>query len=242
MPQWGWPFGPGAHAGSHVWQVLLAPHGCSGKGAHWEMSPMSSFQSQTAKSSSQEHCGYSSLGAGPFGFSMPGTWERPGGKCSGHNRPFHQVHPGVCNKDPNRLRQRQRPCGTSSLSTMVFPKKYSPIRDTILRVSWWLTSVSWWECKKYGPVCIICRPMVNVKDSIPLWTICLGHYPRKRSHSGRLTLEHWSMRTTALEIRPWGSAPTTSCLIDNLAFQLMWHLVWLHAPSQSQTPPNLLRS
>ena len=38
---------------------------------------MSSFQSQAAKSSSQEHCGHSSLGAGPFGFSMPGTWERP---------------------------------------------------------------------------------------------------------------------------------------------------------------------
>ena len=101
MPRWGWPFGPRMHAGSHAWQVLLAPHGCSGKGAHREMSPMSSFHSQTAKSSSREHCGHSSLGAGPFGFSMPGTWERLGGKCSGHNRPFHQVCPGVCNKDPN---------------------------------------------------------------------------------------------------------------------------------------------
>ena len=75
------------------------------------MSPMSSFQSQTAKSSHQEHRGHSSLGASPFGFSMPGTWERPGRKCSGHNRPFHQVHPGICNKDPNGSDNGKDPVG-----------------------------------------------------------------------------------------------------------------------------------
>ena len=46
-------------------------------------------------------------------------------------------------------------------------------------------------------------------------------YPRKRSQSGRITLEHWSMHTTALKTQPWGSAPTTSCLADNLTFWLM---------------------
>ena len=125
---------------------------------------------------------------------------------------------------------------------MVFPKKYSPIRDTIWRVSWWLTSVSWWECERYGPARIVHRPMVNVKDSIPPWSICLGPYPRKRSQSGRITLEHWSMRTTTLETQPQGSAPTTSCLVDDLAFQLMWHLVWLHAPSRSQIQLGSLKS
>ena len=34
------------------------------------------------------------------------------------------------------------------------------------------------------------------------------------------------------------SAPTTSCLVDNLTFRLMWHLVWLHALSQSQIQPS----
>ena len=77
MPWWGWSFGPGVHAWSHAWQVLLASYGCTGKGAHREVSPMFSFQSQTAKSASQKHCGHSSSGAGPPWLSMPGTWERP---------------------------------------------------------------------------------------------------------------------------------------------------------------------
>ena len=34
------------------------------------------------------------------------------------------------------------------------------------------------------------------------------------------------MHITALTTQPQGSAPTTSCLVENLAFQLMWHLVW----------------
>ena len=84
--------------------------------------------------------------------------------------------------------------------------------------------------------------MVNVKDSTPLWSICWEPYPRKRSQSRRITLEHWSLPITALKMQPWGSAPTISCLVDNLAFWLMWHLVWLHAPSQSQTQLNLSKS
>ena len=60
--------------------------------------------------------------------------------------------------------------------------------------------------------------MVNVKDSTPLWSICL---------------------VPAFEIQPQGSAPTISCLVDNLAFWLMWHLVWLHTPSRSQTQQNM---
>ena len=48
------------------------------------------------------------------------------------------------------------------------------------------------------------------------------------------------MPITALKTQPWGSAPTISCLVDNLTFWLMWHLVWLHAPSQSQTQLNFV--
>ena len=139
-------------------------------------------------------------------------------------------------------RQWWRPYGTSSLFTMFFPKRFWQIKDATLRVSWWLTSMSWWECRRYRPVRIIHRPMVNVKHSTPLWLICLEPCPRKRSQSGRITLEHWSMPMIALKIWPQGSAPTISCLVDNLTFWLMWHLVWLHTPSWSQTQPNLSKS
>ena len=81
------------------------------EGAHREMSPMFSFQSQTAKSTSQKYHGHSSPGASPSGFSMPGTWERPGRKCSGNNRPFHQVCPGICYKDPNGSNNGKDPVG-----------------------------------------------------------------------------------------------------------------------------------
>ena len=40
MPWWGWQFMPWANVRSHVWPVLLAPHGCPGKGAHWQVLPM----------------------------------------------------------------------------------------------------------------------------------------------------------------------------------------------------------
>ena len=72
---------------------------------------MFSFQSQTARSTSQKYHGHSSPGAGPSGFSMPGTWEGPGGKCSGNNRSFHLVCPGICNKDPNSSNNGKDPVG-----------------------------------------------------------------------------------------------------------------------------------
>ena len=75
------------------------------------MLPMFSFQSQTAKSTSRKYHGHSSPGASPSRFSMPGTWERPGRKCSGNNRPFHQVCPGVCYKDPNSSNNGKDPVG-----------------------------------------------------------------------------------------------------------------------------------
>ena len=58
----------------------------------------------------------------------------------------------------------------------------------------------------------------------------------------KIMLQHWSMHITALETQPQGSVSTTSCSVDNLAFQLMWHLVWLHTPSRSQTQQSLSKS
>ena len=40
MPWWGWSSRPGMHAWSHVWPVLLALHGCSGKGTYWKVLPL----------------------------------------------------------------------------------------------------------------------------------------------------------------------------------------------------------
>ena len=63
--------------------------------------PCLAFKARQPKAPLKKYHGHSSLGASPSRFSMSGTWERPGGKCSGNNRPFHQVCPGVCYKDPN---------------------------------------------------------------------------------------------------------------------------------------------
>ena len=134
-----------------------------------------------------------------------------------------------------------KPYGTSSLSTLGYPKRSSWIMDETLKVSWWLTSVSWWGHGKCGPAHTICKPMASVKDSIPPWLICLGPYPRKRNQSGRITLECWFMCTTAPEIQLQGSAPTFSCLGDNLISSSTSCLVWLHAQSWNQTHPSLYR-
>ena len=101
-----------------------------------------------------------------------------------------------------------KPYGTSSLSTMGYPERSPWIKVKTLKVSWWLTSVNWWGCGKYvdQPV-----PSANQqpvwKDSISPWSICLGPYPRKRSQSGRNTLEHWSMHITAPENSATGFSP-----------------------------------
>ena len=134
-----------------------------------------------------------------------------------------------------------KPYGTSSLSTMGYPKRSSWIKAITSRVSWWLISVSWWEHRKCGLVHTIHRPVVSVRDLIPFWSICLGYYPRKRSQSGKITLECWSMHITVPKIQPQGSAPTFSCLGDTLISQSMLPLVWLHKPSWNQIPPNLCR-
>ena len=49
MPWWGWPSRPGANARPHTWLVLLASHGCSGKGAHWQVLPMPYLPGQAAQ-------------------------------------------------------------------------------------------------------------------------------------------------------------------------------------------------
>ena len=50
------------------------------------------------------------------------------------------------------------------------------------------------------------------------------------------------MHITAPETQLQGSAPTFSCLGDNLISPLMLHLIWLHEQSQSQTPLSLYKN
>ena len=110
------------------------PHmACSGKGAHREVSPMFSFQSQTAKSTSWKYHGHSSSGVGPPWLSMPGTWEGPGRKCSGDHRPFHQVHSGICNKNPISTNDGKDPMG----------QIYCPLWST-QKDSYW-SGMKFWE-------------------------------------------------------------------------------------------------
>ena len=78
-------------------------------------------------------------------------------------------------------KQLLKPSGTNSLSTMGCLKRSSRIKAITSRVGWWLTSVSWWEHRKCRLVHTFCRPMASVRDLTPLWSICLGCYPRRRS-------------------------------------------------------------
>ena len=49
MPWWGWSFGTGGHAWYHVWQILLASFGCSGKRAHRKCCPCLAFKARQPK-------------------------------------------------------------------------------------------------------------------------------------------------------------------------------------------------
>ena len=110
-----------------------------------------------------------------------------------------------------------------------------------LWVSCWLTSVSWWEHKRYGQAHTIYRPMVSVRGSTPLWLVCWECYPQRRSQRGRTTLEHWFVPINVPKIQLQGSAPATWCMGDNPTFQLMLPLAWHHTQQQHQTPWNLCK-
>ena len=59
----------------------------------------------------QKHHGHTSSRAGPPQLHVSGTWKGPGRECSGSNRPFHQVCPGLCHQNPNCLNDCQNPMG-----------------------------------------------------------------------------------------------------------------------------------
>ena len=75
VPWQGWTFGPGVHAWSHVWQVLLASHGCSGKRTHWEVPSMPCLQSQAAQSPPLKDHGHIPSRVCPPQSPLPGTWK-----------------------------------------------------------------------------------------------------------------------------------------------------------------------
>ena len=75
------------------------------------MSHVSCFQSQAGKMPPQKHHGHTSSRVGPHQLIVSGAWERPGRKCSGGHRSFHQVCPGLCHKNPNHPNDCQNPMG-----------------------------------------------------------------------------------------------------------------------------------
>ena len=59
------------------------------------------FKARQQKAPPWKYCGHSSSIADPPQLLVSGAWEGPGRKCSGDYRPFHQVCPGLCHKDPD---------------------------------------------------------------------------------------------------------------------------------------------
>ena len=198
-------------------------------------------QNQAAKSPPWKHLGHTSSRAGPPWLPVSGTWEGPGREWSGSYRSFHQVCPGICYQNQNHPFDYQNPMGQVHCPLWVTQKDPHRSRFETSKVSWSLTSVSWWGHGKCRLACTICKPTASVKDSILPWSICLGPYPRKRSQSGKITLECWFPHITAPKTQLWYSAPTFSCLGDNLISPSMSCLVWLHEQSWSQTPLSLYK-
>ena len=95
----------------HGWPVLLASHGCPGKGTYWKVSPVPHFQSQADQSPSWKYHGHTSFRACPPWLPVSGIWQTFGGECSGGNRPFHLIHSSVCYLSPNCPDHCQNPMG-----------------------------------------------------------------------------------------------------------------------------------
>ena len=94
MPWWDQPLRPLKNAWSDVWPFLLAPNGCTGEGACWEMLSGCHLQGKTADSSHVKYCTYPSPGASIHQLPVPGARERkrehPGGDW-----PLYPVCQGV---------------------------------------------------------------------------------------------------------------------------------------------------
>ena len=180
---------------------------------------MFSFQSQTAKSTSQKHHGHLSSGVGPPWSSMPGTWEWPGRKCSGDHRPFHQVFSGICNKDPNSTNYGKDPMG------QIYCPLWSTQKDS------YQSGVKFWESVGGWPLWVDggtedMDQSISSADQWSMWKVQL-HFDQyawdfTQGKEVRVEEPHWnigSWHIIAPKTQPKGSAPTTSCLEDNLAFQ-----------------------
>ena len=138
MPWWGWSSRSGMHARSHAGPILLAPHGCPGKGTYWQVSPMPHFQSQAAQGPSGKHHGHTSLRACPPWLPVSGTQERSGGKCFSGNRSFHLINPSVCYPNPNHPDHFQNPMGQVHCSLWVTQK--DPVGS---RWEFWKSAGGW---------------------------------------------------------------------------------------------------
>ena len=136
-------------------------------------------------------------------------------------------------------KQLAGPYWTSLLSIMGYLRKSCQIKVTTLRVSWWPTSVSWWECRKYGPVHTIHRSMASVRGSTPPWLICWECYPQEKksewkNHIGTLVHAYNCTKILAMGFSPYylmyrrqphlpvdvtlGLAPQTTTALDTSKF------------------------
>ena len=135
MPWWSWPSRLRKNARPHVWLVLLALQGCSGKGAYWQVPPM-------PKASLENILATHPLELVHLDYLCQGTWERPRRECSSGNRPLYPVCQSLCHVIPD-CPDKCQSSGTISLSTMGYLKSSSWIRVGTSRVIWWLISESW---------------------------------------------------------------------------------------------------
>ena len=98
---------------------------------------------------------------------MPGTWERREENVLVITDHFHQVCPGVCNKDPNGSDNGKDPVGQVHCplwsSRKILTDQGRNFESQLVADLCELMGV-----QRYGPARIVCRLMVNVKDSIPL--------------------------------------------------------------------------
>ena len=141
---------------------------------------MPHFQSQAAQSPFGTHHGHTSLRACSPWLAVSGTQVRSGGKCSG-NISFSLDTPKCMFPKPKPPRPLPKPCGTSSMFIMGYPKRSCQIKVGILKVSSWLTSVSWWGPKSYNLAHTTHRLMASVRGSTPLWLVCWECYPTRRN-------------------------------------------------------------
>ena len=199
------------------------------------------FKARQPKVPPQKHCGHTSSRAGPPWLPVSGTWEGPGGEWSSSHRSFHQVCPGICNQDPNCPNDCQNPMGQVHCPLWVTQKDPHKSRMKFQE------SVGGWPLWADGDMESVDQSLPSANQQ-PVWKIPFhpDQYTRDLTQGKEVRVEEsycsvgsciqlhleFSYRVQPLLSHDW---ETTS------SYHWSSCLVWLHAPSQSQTYPSLFR-